>query len=270
MSRFRVLVGEDEPLARSMLADLLKRDAEIANIVECGDGSDVRDALARQRFDIAFLDIEMPEASGLELAAGTTADGPVIVFVTAFSRYATNAFDVHAVDYVMKPFTDERFFTALERAKTRVRERRLGELASQLGILSAELRKDEEKDGESQAPSFLTRLSFKQGDRSILLNVSEIVWIEAEDYYVLVHSKRGRHMVRAALSSLEERLDPHVFLRVHRAAIINLAEVREVSDDGGLVLLLSDSSRVAVSRSRRRHVEPLLLPRLRKGRGADL
>jgi len=261
VSRFRVLVAEDEPLARSMLADLLKRDAEVANIVECGGGRDVRDALARQQFDIAFLDIEMPEASGLELAESANADGPVIVFVTAFSRYATNAFDVHAVDYVMKPFSDERFFTALERAKTRVRERRLGELASQLGTLSAELRRDESKD--EHGPPFLTRLSFKQGDRSVLLSVSEIVWIEAEDYYVLVHSTRGRHMVRAALSSLEERLDPHAFLRVHRAAIVNVAEVKEVSDDGALVLHLSDGSRVAVSRSRRRHVEPLVLPRLR-------
>jgi two-component system LytT family response regulator len=261
VSRFRVLVAEDEPLARAMLADLLKRDAEIAVVVQCAGGGDVRDALARQPFDIAFLDIEMPEASGLELAEGTRQDGPVIVFVTAFSRYATNAFDVHAVDYVLKPFTDERFFTALERAKTRVRERRLGELASQLGILSAELRKG---DKPHDAP-FLTRLSFKQGERSILLNVSDIVWIEAEDYYVLVHSKRGRHMVRAALSSLEERLDPHAFLRVHRAAIVNVADVQEVSDeDGRLTLTLSDGARVPVSRSRRPHVEPMLLPKLRR------
>ncbi len=264
MSRFRVLVAEDEPLARSMLSDLLKRDAEIANVVECGGGRDVRDALARQRFDIAFLDIEMPEASGLELAESADADGPVVVFVTAFSRYATSAFDVHAVDYVMKPFSDERFYTALERAKTRVRERRLGELASQLGTLSAELRRDEGGREGEQAPPFLSRFSFKQGDRSVLLNVSEIVWIAAEDYYVLVHSRRGRHMVRAALSSLEERLDPRVFLRVHRAAIVNVAEVKEVSDDGALVLHLSDGSRVSVSRSRRRQVEPLLLPRLRR------
>jgi len=265
VSRFRVLVAEDEPLARAMLADLLKRDAEIAVVVQCAGGRDVRDALARQQFDIAFLDIEMPEASGLELAEGTMQDGLVIVFVTAFSRYATNAFDVHAVDYVLKPFTDERFFTALERAKTRVRERRLGELARQLGILSAELRKGD----KPHDTAFLTRLSFKQGDRSILLNVSDIVWIEAEDYYVLVHSKRGRHMVRAALSSLEERLDPHVFLRVHRAAIVNVADVQEVSDDDGRVtLLLSDGSHVAVSRSRRPHVEPMLLPRLRSSKSS--
>jgi len=96
------------------------------------------------------------------------------------------------------------------------------------------------------------------------VSVTDIVWIEAEDYYVLVHSKKGRHMVRAALSSLEERLDPHVFLRVHRAAIVNTAEVQEVSDDGKLTLLLSDGSRVVVSRSRRSHVEPMLLPRLRR------
>lgn len=260
MSRFRVLVAEDEPLARAMLTDLLKRDAEIATVVPCGGARDVREALARQHFDIAFLDVEMPESSGLELAEAAMADGPVVVFVTAFSHYAPNAFDVNAVDYVLKPFTDDRFFTALERAKTRVRERRLGELASQLGILSAELRKG---DKPHDTP-FLARLSFKQGERSILLNVSEIVWIEAEDYYVLVHSTRGRHMVRAALSSLEERLDPRVFLRVHRAAIVNVAAVQEVSDEEGrLTLILSDGSRVPVSRSRRPHVEPLLLPKLR-------
>src|SRR4026209_2533425 len=127
MTRFRVLVAEDEPLARSMVAGLLTRDGDVEGVVECGDARDARDALARQQIDIAFLDIEMPGATGLELAEGTTAKGPVIVFVTAFSQYAPSAFDVQAVDYVLKPFSDERFAEALERAKTRVRERRLGE-----------------------------------------------------------------------------------------------------------------------------------------------
>jgi two-component system LytT family response regulator len=101
---------------------------------------------------------------------------------------------------------------------------------------------------------------------SILLNTSEIVWIEAEDYYVLVHAKRGRHMIRATLASLEERLDPQVFLRVHRTALVNVMEVSELRDEDRLVLVLSNGSRVPVSRSRRRHVEPILLPRLRPAR----
>jgi two-component system LytT family response regulator len=259
MTRFRVLVAEDEPLARSMVAGLLKRDADVDAVVECSDARGARDALARQRIDIAFLDIEMPGATGLDLAEGAPADGPVIVFVTAFSQYAPAAFDVQAVDYVLKPFSDERFAEALERAKKRVRERRLGELASQLASVSAELR----PSGDDSHADFLTRLAFKEGDRSIVLTSTEVIWIEAEDYYVLVHSKRGRHMVRVALASLEERLDPSVFLRVHRAAIVNADEVREIRDDGRLILRLSDGAEVTVSRSRRRHVEPVLIPRLR-------
>jgi two-component system, LytTR family, response regulator len=206
-----------------------------------------------------LLDIEMPGASGLELASRAGSDGPVVVFVTAFGRYAPGAFDVEAADYVLKPFSDERFATALERAKRRVRERRLGELASQLASVSAELRHGD----ELPASTHLTRLSFRDGDASVVVNVSEILWIEAEDYYVMVHSARGRHMLRATLASLEERLDPRMFLRVHRTAIVNLDHVRAVNDEGQLIIVLSDGARVPVSRSRRREIEPTLLPRFR-------
>lgn len=256
MTRFHVLVAEDEPLARAMVAGLLRRDAEVGTVIECADADAAREALGRQRVDIAFLDIEMPGSSGLDLAEARAADGPAVVFVTAFSHYAPAAFDVQAVDYVLKPFSDDRFFEALERAKKRVRERRLGELASQLASVSAELKPPVE---ETAGPAYLTRLAFKDGDRSVLVNTADVVWIEAEDYYVLVHARRARHMIRATLASLEERLDPTAFVRVHRAAIVNVAEVREVHDDGGsLAVVLSDASRVPVSRSRRRHVEPLL------------
>jgi two-component system, LytTR family, response regulator len=259
MTRFRVLVAEDEPLARAMVATLVRRDDEIEVVIECADSATAEAALAHQRIDIALLDIEMPGASGLDLASRMGPGGPVFVFVTAFSRYAPGAFEVEAADYVVKPFTDERFAAALERAKRRVRERRLGELANQLATVSAELRHGE----ETSASTRLTRLSFKHGDRSLVLNVSEIVWIEAEDYYVMVHSTRGRHMLRASLASLEERLDPRLFLRVHRTAIVNLDHVREVTDEDRLVIVLSNGARVPVSRSRRREIEPALLPRFR-------
>jgi two-component system LytT family response regulator len=260
--RFRVLVAEDEPLARSMVATLLKRDSDIETVVECGDARGARETMSCQPIDIAFLDIEMPGASGLDLAGGAGPNGPAIVFVTAFSHYAPAAFDVQAIDYVLKPFSDERFFEALERAKTRVRQRRLGELASQLASVSVELRPAQSAD----APAYLTRLTVKEGDRSILLNTSDVVWIEAEDYYVLIHSKRGRHLLRVTLASLEARLDPKIFIRVHRAAIVNVGEVRDVRDEGALTLVLSNGSEVPVSRSRRRHVEPVLLPRIRAAR----
>jgi len=200
----------------------------------------------------------MPGSSGLELAQALAPPAPVVVFVTAFGRYATEAFDVLAVDYVLKPFSDERFAIAVGRAKTRVRERRLAELATQLATVSEELK----PAAASERPAYLTRLSFRQDDHAVIVNVSDVIWIEAEDYYVLVHTRHGRHMVRAPLASFEQRLDPQRFVRVHRAAIVNIHDVREVHDAGGLLLVLSDGSQVPVSRSRRRHVEPLALPRL--------
>jgi two-component system LytT family response regulator len=257
MSRLHALVVEDEPLARRMVAELLRRDPEIEHVTECASAAEARTQLARERVDMAFLDIEMPGSSGLELAQGLAPGGPVIVFVTAFGRYAADAFDVLAVDYVLKPFSDERFATAVARAKTRVRERRLAQLATQMATVSEEL-----KPAPAERPAYLTRLSFRQDDHSVIVNVADVVWIEAEDYYVLVHTRQGRHMVRASLASFEERLDPERFVRVHRAAIVSVHDVREVHDAGGLLLVLSDGSQVPVSRSRRRHVEPLMLPRL--------
>lgn len=264
MTRFRILVADDEPLARGIVVHLLKGDQEIESVVECGDATSARESIARLRPDIAFLDIEMPGATGLQIAGDLPDGGPMIVFLTAFSRYATHAFDVSAVDYVLKPFSDERFLEALERAKRRVRERRLGDLASQVATLSAELRHDEGDPSRTlDRPEYLQRLAFKDGDRAVVLQAADVVWIEAEDYYVLIHAKRGRHLVRTSLASLEQRLDPRRFLRVHRTAIVNVEEVRSIQDSGRLLLTLSDGSEVVVSRSRRPHVEPLVHPRLR-------
>lgn len=261
---FRALVADDEPLARSMVADILRRDPEIESVVECEDAGGARTALAAGHVDIAFLDIEMPQSSGLDVAAAEGAGRPVVVFVTAFRQYAPSAFDVDATDYVLKPFSDERLLEALERAKKRVRQRRLGDLADQMATLSSELKDNTALPSQTDFP--LRRLAFKRGDKSILVNASDILWIQAEDYYVRLHAKTGRHMVRATLSSLEDRLDPETFLRVHRAAIVNLDEVREVDREAGLSLVLADGSRVAVSRSRRHNVESALLPRLRSPR----
>jgi two-component system LytT family response regulator len=263
MSHFRILVADDEPLARGIVAGLLKQDPEIASVHECGDAASAREGLAHVRPDIAFLDVEMPGASGLQVAEGLDEDGPIVVFITAFSAYATQAFEVSATDYVLKPFSDERFKEALERAKRQVRQRRLGALASQVASLSNELKNVTGEPTAPERPPYLQRLALKDGDRTVVLKVGEIVWIEAEDYYVLVHSKHGRHLVRATLASFEQRLDPRLFLRVHRTAIVNVEEVRTIQDAGRLVLTLSNGTEVAVSRSRRADVEPLIRPRLR-------
>lgn len=256
--RFTLLVAEDEPLARGMLVTLLKSDAEVDAIIDCADADETRAALVRQPVDIAFLDIEMPGATGVEIASALSADGPAVVFVTAYSRYALPAFDLAAVDYVLKPFSEERLFAALNRAKARVRERRLSRLASQIASVSGDLKPD-----RPSATAYLTRLPYRDGHRSLFIQTSDIVMIEAEDYYVRVHSRSGRHMLRVTLSHLEERLDPKVFIRVHRNAIVNINEVVELRDEERLVLVLSSGARAPVSRSRRREVEPVLRPRLR-------
>ncbi len=262
MTTFRVLVVDDEPLAREVAVNLLRRDSEVDRVAECADGLRARGVIADTSPDIVFLDIEMPGLSGVQLAEDLHGGIPVVVFMTAFSQHAVRAFDLAATDYVLKPFSDERFLEALARAKRRVRERRLGELASQMASVAAEL-----QPTESAAPSpdgpFLQRLSLKQGDRTLVLRTEEIVWIEAQDYCVMIHSTRGRHLVRGSLTTLEGQLDPNMFVRTHRMAIVNLHHVRETHDRDGLHLVLSDGSEVGVSRSRKPQVDALLSPRLR-------
>jgi two-component system LytT family response regulator len=261
MTGFRVLVVDDEPLARAMVGAIVQGDADVASVVECGDARQVHELIAEHRPHIVFLDIEMPELSGIGVAEMVDDAGPAIVFVTAFSQYATRAFDVKAIDYVLKPFSDDRLREALERAKRRIRERRLGELAHELSSLSANLTDRPGPiggtgTGAAAGPkSYLQRLAFKVGDRSVVLKTSEIHWIEAEDYYVLLHTARGRHLVRVSMASLEAELDPTVFVRAHRAAIVNLDAVQELTTRDDSCLRLVDGTRVPVSRARRRHVE---------------
>jgi two-component system LytT family response regulator len=237
---FRVLVADDEPLARAMVAGLLREDPEVGQIIECGDGAEAVRAITEQAADIAFLDVEMPEIDGLEIASRLSAGYPAVVFVTAFSEYAAQAFDVRAVDYVVKPFSDVRFREAVTRAKERVIERRA------------------RTGGPAEKTPYLDRLVARSVGRLVVIPVAQIVWIEAQDYYVRIHSATGRHMLRATLASLESRLDPARFMRVHRAAIVNLAWVRSVDEAGGLQITLSTGELIPVSRARRREVEAAL------------
>lgn len=263
MTSFTVLVVDDEPLARDVAVHLLRRDPEIGSVAECADGLHARQLLANTRPDIVFLDIEMPGLSGVQLAADLKGEMPVIVFMTAFSQHAVTAFDVAATDYVLKPFSDDRFLEALGRAKRRVRERRLGELASQMANVAGELHHAESGQPATSGSRFLQRLSIKQGGRTLVVRADEIVWFEAQDYCVMIHTTRGRHLVRGSLTALEERLDPHTFVRTHRMSIVNLHHVRETQERDGLHLVLSEGSQVSVSRSRKAQVESLLSPRLR-------
>lgn len=255
MSGFRVIVADDEPLARTMVKALLEADPEIASVAQCADATEVRQVIEHEGADIVFLDVEMPEVDGIRIARGLNGPDPVVVFVTAFSQYATLAFDVHAVDYVLKPFSDARFREAVARAKQRVRERRsLGAAATPRGIDSP--------SGPAAGREPADQLVFRDGDRPVFIRTTDIVWIEAQDYYVLVHTRHGRHLLRATLASLETRLDPQRFVRAHRAAIVNLDAVGAWLDRGGGELTMTDGTAITVSRSRRKAIAAAVASRL--------
>jgi two-component system, LytTR family, response regulator len=245
MNTYRALVVDDEPLAREVVVDLLRRDSEIAGVTETGDPRRVAGIIAAEAPDIVFLDIEMPGLNGVEIASRVRGDSTSIVFVTAFSQYAVEAFGLAATDYLLKPFSDERFFEALDRAKRRAHERRAG------GAASA-------NDQPAEPP--LTRLAVGHGGDTLTIDVSDIVWIEAEDYYVRLHTHVGRHLLRMSMAALDERLDPRLFVRAHRGAIVNVREVARFDTDAA-TLTLTDGAQILVSRSRRPAVERLMTTR---------
>jgi len=244
-SSFKVLLVDDEPLARENLALLLAGDPSV-DVVGQANGVDAVALIARTRPDILFLDIQMPELDGFALLELIGADAvPAIVFVTAYDRYALRAFEVHALDYLLKPFTDARFASALERAKAQVRERRRGVLDARLGeLLRAQ---------QSPRKRFLVPARGK----TVVVEADSIDWIEADDYYVSLHCGAQKHLLRETMDDLEQELDPQHFFRVHRSAIVNLARVREIHPlfRGDCELKLLDGASVRLSRGRRREFE---------------
>lgn len=257
--RFTAVVVDDEPLARSMVGDLLERDPEIQLVGEAGDGKAAIALIHARRPDIAFLDIEMPEAGGLEVARAVDAQSmPAIVFVTAYRSFATEAFERAALDYVVKPFSDRRFEAALGRAKQRVRERRLLGLAERLAAVAAELN---EPSARAADQPYLSRIPVQRDGRTRIVDAEQVIWIESHDYYARIHTAERSFLVRKSLNAFESRLDPRRFLRVHRQALVNLRHVIEVEHRmrGALSLRLSNGARCAVSRSRRQAVAERLL-----------
>ena len=242
---FRVLVVDDEPLAREGIATLLGKDAEVV-VVEAACGVDAAALITRLRPDILFLDIQMPEVDGFALLEQVGADAvPAVVFVTAFDRYAVRAFDVHALDYLLKPFTDARFDAALARAKRQVLARREGVLDARIADLLRTHRNSH------------TRFLVPARGKTLVVDASEIDWIEAADYYVRLHCGGASHLLRETMDDIETRLDSHQFFRVHRSAIVNLSRVREIHPlfRGDCELRLADGAAVRLSRNRRRAFE---------------
>jgi two-component system, LytTR family, response regulator len=248
-ARIRVVIVDDEPLAREGLRLLLARDPEVELVGEAAGGRAAVAAIRRLAPDLVFLDVQMPELSGFEVLAQLPHDAmPAVVFVTAYDRYALRAFEVHALDYLLKPFDDERFFDALRRAK---RQLRLSSLSPNLLSLL---------EGRSEVRGGVGRLAIRDGARVVFVDIEEIDWIEACDYYVELHVGGKSYLHRESMNSLEARLDPQRFLRIHRSAIVNRRCVKELRHAGRreLICVLANGAELRVARSQREKLQHLL------------
>jgi two-component system LytT family response regulator len=256
------MIVDDEPLARRAIRLLLKNDSEIEIVAEAGSGSDAVKLVAQHSPDLLFLDIQMPGMNGFDVLEKIDAARiPAIVFVTAFDQYALRAFEVHALDYLLKPFDDTRFEKALRQAKTQVEQREINKLSRKLFAM-LEDREAEAGAAEPRAErsKYLTRLMIKSASRIFFLKVEEIDWIGAEDYYVKLHFGRKSHLLRESMNELEAKLDPEKFLRIHRSSIVNLDRVTELHAhfNGDYVVILHDGTELKLSRSRREQLQSLL------------
>lgn len=253
--KIRAMIVDDEPPARRNLRALLKRDPEIELVRECGNGREAVAAIRALAPDLVFLDVQMPELDGfavLDRLAGQPL--PVIIFVTAYDQYALKAFEVSALDYLLKPFSDERFGKALEQAKRLLAQQDSIELGRKL------LRLMGARDLDPNAPRYLTRLMVKTTGRVIFVRTDEIDWIEAYDNYVRLHTGGKAHLLRQTMNELEASLNPEQFARIHRSTIVNLDRVRELHPhfNGESVVILHDGTELKLSRSRKDGFEQLL------------
>jgi two-component system LytT family response regulator len=234
-ARIRVLVVDDEPLARSNLTVLLKDDADIEWVRECGGGPQALEDIRTHKPDLVFLDVQMPEVDGFQVLKTLGAEAPVIVFVTAYDEHALRAFDAGALDYLLKPFDNARFALALDRAKGRLMPLKPG-----IGVSALK-----------RAP-----LVIKSAGRIAYVDHAEIDWIEAADYYVSVHVGAKSHLLRRSLSELEQELDVRLFCRVHRSAIVNLKRVRSLHlSEGEAEVILASGVRLPLSRRYRKDLQ---------------
>ena len=239
----RVVIADDEPLARERLRDLLRREPDVEVVAEAGDGRAALEAITQHNPDLVFLDVQMPEMTGFEVVEQLETL-PAVVFVTAYDQFAVKAFEVHAVDYVLKPVDAERLKTALRRALERVRGGQTADLNSKMQSLLSEIRPE---------PRQLDRIAVKTGNRVLLLKADDIDWVEAADNYVVLHVGNENHMQRSTIAAMEEKLPQDKFVRISRSAIVNVDRIKELQPlfHGEYVVILRNGARLTLSRTHR-------------------
>lgn len=244
-STTRVLIVDDEPLARERLRTLLADERSMAVVGEAADARTAADAIRTLSPDLVFLDVQLPGATGFDVIESVGADRmPFVVFVTAYDRYALRAFDVHALDYLLKPFDRERFRQALSRARLELERRTGGDLEQRLLAIVKDLK---------PSPTRVDRFVVKTGGRVFFVRNDEIDWVEAAGNYVKLHVGAESHLLRETMHAVESRLDPEQFFRIHRSHIVNIERIRELQPwfNGEYVVFLKNGTRLTLSRGYR-------------------
>ena len=265
MKAIRAIIVDDEPLARDGIRLLLDDVDDIEVVGEAANGVDAIAAIEATRPNLVFLDVQMPGMTGIDVLQALDLDPmPEIIFVTAYDQYALRAFEHHALDYLLKPFDDDRFLAALETARKRLRERDADRLGQKLmGLLEDFGAGGLLQGADAPAPTPAAtpeRLTVKTGGRVYFLRMDEIDWIEAADYYVKLHVGEKEHLMRESMTKLEKRLDPQRFVRIHRSSIVNLDRVKMLQSGRGNEhsVVLHDGTKLSLSRSRREKLNSLL------------
>lgn len=251
--RIKTIIVDDEPLGRDCIRLALEMDPDVEVVAECGDGYSALIAIAEHRPDLIFLDVQMPNLNGFDVVDRVGAEHmPPVVFVSAFDAHAVRAFQVHALDYLLKPFDDERFAEALTHAKAQLGLKAREEMRERLSGLMSEM--EESPNGEVEletSPRIATRFVVRRNDKLTLLRADEVDWFEGASNYVNLHVKNNEYRLRVSIRSLVERLDPDVFVRIHKSTIVNVDRIKEVQPwfSGDYVVILNDGRQLRVSRT---------------------
>lgn len=252
LPKIRTVIADDELLARKFIRRMLKQDHDVELVAECSNGAEAVTTIRKEKPDLLFLDIQMPEMDGFAVLEAVGLDHlPEVIFTTAYESYAIRAFELHALDYLLKPFDQVRFKAALKYAKERFYSRQEEQKRLQIGTLLETIRAQ---------PQHLDRVIIRADGRITFLQTRDIDWLEADDKYVHLHTGKGTRMVRQTLSAMETQLDPKKFLRVHRSAMVNLDRIKELQPlfNGEHSLILEDGTRLTLSRKYKEKLFELL------------
>jgi two-component system LytT family response regulator len=249
--KIRALIVEDEPLARERIRSLLEEERDVEVVAEAGDGRTGVERIKSLDPDLVFLDVNMPELDGFGVIEEIGVEAmPPVIFVTAYDQFAVQAFDAHALDYLLKPFDEERFRAAVERARQTLRRQQAGSLDRRLTDLLEDLRR----------PRHLERLAVKAGGKIIFIRTDDIEWVTAEGNYARLHTGDRSHLMRETMSSLETKLDPTRFIRIHRSTIVNSDAIAELEPlfQGDYVVILRNGTRLTSSRGYRSNLQDFM------------